>query len=69
MIDPETLLIVAVVGGLGAAGTFATYHYAQKAGPKLTLKDLRPAAPWEGLPFPIFFYTKPEVLAELRGKR
>ena len=66
MIDPETLLIVAVVGGLGAAGTFATYHYAQKAGPKLILKDLRPAFPWEGLPFPVFFYTKPEVLRELR---
>lgn len=67
-IDPETLLIIGVLGGLGAIGTFAAYDFAEKAGPELTLADLRPAAPWEGLPLPIFFYTKPELLAELRRK-
>jgi len=67
-IDPETLLIVGVVGGMGAAATYATFHHAEKAGPKLTISDLRPAFPWEGLPFPIFFYTKPEVLAEMRKR-
>lgn len=67
-IDPETLLIVGIVGGLGAAGTFATYHCAQKAGPKLSLSDLLPLAPWEGPPLPRFTKTKPELLAEL-GRR
>ena len=64
--DPETLLLVGIIGGLGATATYGAFHYAEKMGPKLTLKDLRPAFPWEGLPLPIFFYSKPEVLAELR---
>ena len=65
-IDPELLLIVGVVGGIGAAATYSSFHYAEKVGPKLTINDFRPAFPWEGLPLPIFFYTKPEVLAEAR---
>jgi len=67
-IAPGTLLIVGVIGGIGAAATYATFHYAEKAGPQLTIADLRPAFPWEGFPLPIFFYTKPELLAELRGR-
>jgi hypothetical protein len=67
-IDPETALIIGLVGAVGAIGTFTVYDFAAKAGPKLTVADLRPAAPWEGLPLPIFFYTKPELLAELRRK-
>jgi len=67
-IDPETILIVGLVGGLGAAATYGTFHYAEKVGPKLTLKDILPAPPWVGLPLPLFFYTKPELLAELRRK-
>ena len=63
-IDPETLLIVGVIGGLGAAGTFATYDYAQKTGPKLALEDLLPMPPpYPPLPRLMF---KPELLAELR---
>lgn len=65
-IDPETLLIIGIAGALGALGTFTAYDVAQKAGPKLKLSDLRPAAPWEGLPLPIFVYTKPELLSEMR---
>ena len=34
-VDPETLLIVAFVGGIGAAATYTTFHQAEKAGPKL----------------------------------
>jgi len=68
-IDPELLLIVGVVGGMGAAATYTSFHYAEKVGPKLTLGDLLPAPPWVGLPIPMFFYTKPEVVAELRGRR
>lgn len=67
-IDPEILLIIGIVGGVGAAATYASFHYAEKAGPKLTINDLRPCLPWEGLPLPRFVYTKPELLAELRGK-
>jgi hypothetical protein len=67
-IDPETLLLVGIVGGIGAAGTYSAYMYAERAGPKLTIKDLRPAAPWEGLPLPIFLYKNPELLSELSRK-
>jgi len=69
MIDPETLLIVGVIGGIGAVATFAAYVVAGKAGPKLTMSDLRPCLPWEGLPLPRFVYTQPALGAELlRGK-
>ena len=68
-IDPEILLIVGLVGGAGAAATYGTFHYAEKIGPKITLADLLPAPPWVGLPFPMFFYTKPELLAELRRRK
>ena len=67
-VDPETLLIVGLIGGLGAAATYSTFHIAGRAGPKLTLKDILPAPPWVGLPLPLFFYTKPELLAELRRR-
>jgi len=67
-IAPVTFLIVGVVGGLGAAATYGTFHYAEKLGPQLSLSDLRPALPWEGLPFPVFFYTKPEILAEMKRR-
>jgi len=40
----------------------------RSAGPKLTINDLRPCLPWEGLPLPRFVYTKPELLAELRRR-
>lgn len=67
-IAPVTLLIVGAIGGFGAAATYGTFEYAEKLGPKLSLGDLRPAFPWEGLPFPVFFYTKPELVEELRRK-
>jgi len=67
-IDPETLIIVGVIGGVGAAATYGAFQYAEKLRPELSLTDLRPAFPWEGFPLPIFFYTKPELLAELRRR-
>ena len=67
-IDPEILIIVGVVGGVGAAATYGTFHYAEKIGPKLTLVDLLPAPPRVGLPLPRFFYTKPELIEELRRR-
>jgi len=63
-----TLLIVGMIGGVGAAATYATFHYAEKAGPKLTINDLRPSLPWEGIPLPRFVYTKPELMEELKRR-
>jgi len=67
-LDPETLLFVGVIGGIGAAATYGAFHYAEKAGPRLTINDLRPAFPWEGLPLPVFLYKKPELIEELRRR-
>jgi len=68
MVAPPMLLIVGAIGGLGAAATYGAFHYAEKVGPNLTLGDLRPSLPWEGLPLPRFFYTKPELLQDLRRR-
>ncbi len=68
MFDPETLLMVGIIGSVGAAATFAAYTMARKVGPKLTINDLRPCLPWEGLPLPRFVYTKPALGAELLRK-
>ena len=66
MLAPVSGLVIFIVGGIGAVAAKLAFTTADKVGPQLTLKDLRPAAPWEGLPLPIFFYTKPEVMRELR---
>ncbi|MBA7627465.1 hypothetical protein ES703_34927 [subsurface metagenome] len=68
MLDPETGLIMFIVGGIGTVVSFAAFKTAQQIGPKLTINDLRPCLPWEGLPLPRFVYTKPELLAELRRR-
>lgn len=68
-INPAMLLVVGVIGGTAAAATYTTFHYAEKASSQLTISDFRPAFPWEGLPLPIFFYTKPEVLDNLRRSK
>ena len=64
--NPATIIIVGVIGGIGAAATYSAYGYTRKAGPELTIGDLRPSLPWEGLPLPRFVYTKPEILESLR---
>jgi len=48
--------------------TYAAFHTAEIAGPKLTLSDMLPLAPWEGPPLPRFTKTHPELLAELRRR-
>lgn len=56
-IDPETLLIVGVVGGIGAAAMYTSFHHAERAGPKLTPTDLLPMPP-PYPPVPRFLYNK-----------
>lgn len=68
MLDPETGIILFIVGGIGTIATFTLFKTAEEAGPKLTIGDLRPCLPWEGLPLPRFFYTKPELIEELRRR-
>lgn len=68
MLDPETGLILFIVGGIGTIATFTLFKTAEEAGPKLTIGDLRPCFPWEGLPLPRFLYTKPELIEELKRK-
>ncbi|GAI13322.1 unnamed protein product [marine sediment metagenome] len=69
-LDPEMGLIMFLVGGIGTLVSFTAFGVAQDVGPKLTINDLRPSLPWEGLPLPRFMYTKPELIEELkrRGK-
>ena len=66
-IAPGTLFIVGVSGGIGATMLYTTFQYAGKAGANLELRDLLPMPP-PYLPLPRFFYTKPELLEELRRR-
>ena len=68
MISPVFALIVAVVGAVGAVAGASALDAGRKIGPKLTLADMLPLAPWEGPPLPRFTQTKPEVLAELKRR-
>ena len=67
MPDPETLLMVGVIGGLAAAGTFVAFKFAREAGPELAPEDLLPMPP-PYPPVPRFLYTKPGLPAELRRR-
>ncbi len=68
MLDPATGLILFVVGGIGTVATFTLFKTAEKAGPKLTMGDMLPLAPWEGPPLPRFTKTKPDLMANLRRR-
>lgn len=58
----ESLVIVGVLGGLGAAGSYAAYNFVDKIGPELQPGDLLPTPPWEGLPKPRFVKRDPDLL-------
>ena len=59
-----TLLVVGVVGGFGAAGTFVAFHIAEKIGEDITSDDFRPMPP-PYPPLPRFLYTKPHLAEKL----
>ena len=55
LVGPGTLLIVGIIGGLGAAATYTSYAYVQQRGPELTKSlqsDLSPMSPEDGPPLP-----------------
>jgi len=66
MLDPETGIILFVVGGIGTLVSFTAFKVAQQVGPKITIADLLPAPP-PRLPLPRFLY-KPEVMESLRKR-
>lgn len=68
IVGPATGALVFLIGGTSALATFVAYRVATKTGPDLTLGDMRPCLPWEGLPLPRFVYTKPELLDELKKR-
>jgi len=67
MPDPETLLMVGVIGGLAAAGTLLAFKFAEGAGPLLSPEDLLPMPP-PYPPVPRFMYTKPGLPTEMRRR-
>ncbi|MBA7644240.1 hypothetical protein ES703_51982 [subsurface metagenome] len=66
MLDPETGIILFIVGGIGTVVSFSAFKVAQQIGPKITATDLLPMPPPHP-PLPRFLY-KPEVLAELKRR-
>lgn len=44
-VDPQSALIVGVVGGFGAAVTYILFKVADVVGPELSFKNLLPAPP------------------------
>ena len=56
LVGPGTLLIVGIIGGIGAAVAYEGGSYAAQRGPELTKAlretDLSPMSPEEGPPLP-----------------
>ena len=56
LVGPGTLIIVGIIGGIGAAVAYAGGSYAEQRGPELTKAlrayDLSPMSPSEGPPLP-----------------
>lgn len=44
-VDPESALIVGVVGGIGATVTYILFKLADVVGPEVSFRNLLPAAP------------------------
>lgn len=56
-LDPETGLIMFIVGGIGTVVSFTAFKTAQQAGPKLSASDLLPMPPpYPPLPRFLFLY-------------
>lgn len=64
MVDPETGLLLFIVGGIGTVATFTAFKTAEKIGPKIEAKDMLPMPPPHP-PLPRFLFTKPGVAKSL----
>ena len=60
-LNPAIGLAIFLITGAGGVITYTAFHYAEKAGPELTLGDLLPAPP-PNPPIPRFLLTKPELI-------
>lgn len=65
MLNPESVAAIFVIGGLGAAGSYALYRAVDAVGPELEPGDLLPAPPWEGPPLPRFVFRKPGLAGKV----
>ena len=59
-LDPETGIIMFVVGGVGAVVSFAAFKMAEEVGPKIGAGDLLPA-PFPYPPLPRFVFKNLRV--------
>jgi len=66
LIDPETGLILFILGGIGTVVSFSAFKAAEEIGPNIEANDLLPA-PFPYPPVPRFFFKK--ELMESLGKR
>lgn len=64
LLDPEYMLIVGVVGAIGAVIGTAAMELGRKAGPEITSRDLMPLSPFEGPPLPRFT-QRPELAQKI----
>jgi len=64
-VDPESLIIVGLIGAIGAAGTYVLYKAADVLGPELSIKDLLPSLPPDP-PLPRFLTNKHKVLESVK---
>ncbi len=67
MLDPETGVILFVIGGIGTVATFMGFKAAQDIGPKVEAKDMLPMPP-PYPPVPRLLYNK-ELMESLRRRR
>ena len=52
MIDPETGLILFILGGIGTVVSFSAFKAAEEIGPNIGANDLLPMPPDQGPPLP-----------------
>lgn len=64
-VDPESALIVGVVGGFGAAMTYILFKLADVVGPEISFRNLLPAAP-PNPPVPQFLIKKPKTVESIK---
>lgn len=67
MVDPETGLLLFIVGGIGTVASFSAFKVAERLGPKIQPSDLLPMPP-PYPPLPRFLYLKPKIVAEVAGR-